>query len=74
MGRPRLYNTPKEKKAAKATNSKWSYVRFTIYSVPLYSNSEIIPRHQDHINNSTSIIQILDQWFQSSEPFRGSVP
>ena len=34
MGRPRLYNTPEEKKAAKATNSKRSYARFAIYSVP----------------------------------------
>jgi len=34
MGHPHLYNTPEEKKAAKATNSKQSYARFAIYSVP----------------------------------------
>ena len=34
MGCPRLYNTPEEKKAAKATNSERSYARFAIYSVP----------------------------------------
>ena len=33
MGRPHLYNTPKEKKAAKAANSKWSYVKFIINCV-----------------------------------------
>ena len=32
MGCPRLYK-PKEKKVAKATNSKQSYARFAIYSV-----------------------------------------
>jgi len=50
MGRPRLYNTAEEKKAAKATNSKHSYARFAIYYVRPAYNSEIIPRHRDRIN------------------------
>jgi hypothetical protein len=35
MGRPRLYNTPEQKKAAKAANSKRSYQRFVVYCVPV---------------------------------------
>ena len=33
MGRPHLYNTPEEKKASKAANSKKSYERSAIYSI-----------------------------------------
>jgi hypothetical protein len=51
MGRPRLYNTPEEKKAAKATNSKRSYARFAIYSVPailkLFPDTEITSTSSD---------------------------
>jgi hypothetical protein len=35
MGRPRLYNTPEEKKAAKAADSKRCYARFVINHVSL---------------------------------------
>jgi hypothetical protein len=37
MGRPRLYNTPEEKKVAKATRNKRSYSKFAIYFS--YSNN-----------------------------------
>lgn len=35
MARPCLYNTPKQKKAAKVANSKRSYERFVVYCVPV---------------------------------------
>jgi hypothetical protein len=49
MGRPRLYNTPEEKKVAKATRNKRSYSKFSIY-FSYSSNSENTPRHRDDIN------------------------
>ena len=35
MGRPRLYTTPEEKKAAKAAKSKHCYARFVMNHVSL---------------------------------------
>jgi len=35
MGRPRLYNTPEEKKVAKAAKSKRCYARFVVDHVSL---------------------------------------
>jgi hypothetical protein len=41
MGRPRLYNTPEERKAAKATRNKRSYSKFAVF-FSYSSNTQVI--------------------------------
>ena len=50
MGRPRLYNTPEETKAAKAAKSKRYYARFVVDHVSLKKILKNLSRRRDHIN------------------------